>query len=173
MLSSAGYTILETARDALLVTRLPPRDFGVAYIGVAVFALPAAALVARVARLWDPRRVLVALLLVAAAASLVYTGLPFRRVAVVAFYITVGLISSALFPQFWVLVGTGLTVGQSRRLIGPIASAGVLGAVVGASGAAAALPWWPVRGLVGLAAAMLASAGPVSRASCRRCRRAA
>ena len=32
MLTSAGYTVLETARDALLVTQLPQRDFGVVYI---------------------------------------------------------------------------------------------------------------------------------------------
>jgi ATP:ADP antiporter, AAA family len=158
LLTSAGYTALETARDALLVTRLPQRNFGIAYIGVAVCALPAATLVARIARLWDPRRVLVALLLLAAALSLVYTGLPLRRAVVVAFYITVGLISSALFPQFWVLVGSGLTVGQSRRLIGPIASASVLGAVIGASGAAAAIPYVPVRGVVAFAAALLAAA---------------
>jgi HEAT repeat protein len=158
MLTSAGYTALETARDALLVTRLPQRSFGVAYIGVAACALPAATLVAHIARVWDPRRVLMTLLLLAAAVSLVYTGVPLRRVAVVAFYITVGLVSSAVFPQFWVLVGTSLTVGQSRRLIGPIASASVLGAVLGASGAAASVPYLPVRGLVAFAAAILAAA---------------
>ncbi len=156
MLTSAGYTVLETARDALLVTRLPQRNFGIVYIAVAVCALPAATLLARVARRWDPRSVLMNLLLLAAASSLVYTGLPIRRFVVVAFYVTVGLISSAVFPQFWVLVGTALTVGQSRRLIGPIASAGVLGGVVGASAAVAAVPYLPVRGLIAVAAGILA-----------------
>ncbi len=158
MLTSAGYTVLETARDALLVTRLPQRDFGFAYIAVAAFALPAASLLARVARSLDPRRVLLGLLLLAAIGSLAFTALPIRRAVVVAFYVTVGLVSSSVFPQFWVLVGTSLTVGQSRRLIGPIASAGVFGAVVGASSAAAMVPWLPVRGLVALGAAMLATA---------------
>ncbi len=158
MLTSAGYTVLETARDALLVTRFPQRDFGVVYIAVAACALPAATLLARVARRWDPRRVLLTLLLLAATVILVYTALPIRRVVVVAFYVTVALVSSAVFPQFWVLVGTALTVGQSRRLIGPIASAGVLGGVAGASVAAAAVPWLPVRELMALAAAMLATA---------------
>jgi AAA family ATP:ADP antiporter len=162
MLTSAGYTVLETARDALLVTRFPQRDFGVVYIAVAVCALPAATLLARVARRWDPRRVLLTLLLLAAAMTLVYTALPIRRVVVVAFYVTVGLVSSAVFPQFWLLVGTALTVGQSRRLIGPIASAGVLGGVVGASVAAAAAPWLPVRELMALASAMLAAAAGVT-----------
>ncbi len=158
MLTSAGYTVLETARDAALVTRLPPRDFGFVYIVIAACALPAATVLARVARRWDPRTVLMSLLVLAALASLVFTGLPTSRLIVVAFYATVGLISTAVFPQFWVLVGTALTVAQSRRLIGPIAAAGVLGGVVGASTAAAAVPHLPVRGLIAVGAGILAIA---------------
>ena len=157
-LASAGHTVLETARDALLVTRLPPREFGIVYIAVAVCALPAATLLAHVARRWDVRHVLVTLLGLASAGALVYAALPVRRPVVVAFYVTVGLIASAVFPQFWLLIGSALTVGQSRRLIGPIASAGVLGGVLGAAGAAAAVPWLPVRGLIALAAGLLALA---------------
>jgi AAA family ATP:ADP antiporter len=156
MLMAAGYTALETARDTLLVTRLPLRRFGVAYIAVAACALPAAEVLGRVARRWDPRRVLMALLLLSAMAALVFTALPFRRTVVVALYVTVALVSSALFPQFWVLVGAALTVGQSRRLIGPIAAASVLGGVLGGAVGAASLPWLPVRGLIAIAAAILA-----------------
>jgi len=162
LLTAAGYAALETVRDTLLVTRLAPRQFGFVYIAVAACSLPAAGLLARVARRWDPRRVLLTLLLLSAAGVLVYAALPIRRSIVMALYVTVGLISSALFPQFWVLIGTALTVGQSRRLIGPIASAGVVGSVVGASVAAATLPWLPVRGLIALAAAMLVAAGGVT-----------
>jgi AAA family ATP:ADP antiporter len=162
MLTAAGYTALETARDALLVTRLPQRQFGVVYIAVAACSLPAAALLARIARRWDPRRVLLTLLLFSAAVVLAYSTLPMRRFVVIGLYVTVGLVSSGLFPQFWVLVGTALTVGQSRRLIGPIASAGVVGNVIGASVAAAALPWLPVRGLIAVAAVMLVAAGGVT-----------
>lgn len=162
MLTAAGYAALETARDSLLVTRLPQRQFGIVYIAVAVFSLPAAALLARVARGRDPRRVLLVLLLLSAAAVLVYAALPIHRVVVVALYVTAGLVSSAVFPQFWVLVGTALTVGQGRRLIGPIASAGVLGSVVGAAMGAATLPWLTVRGLIALAAVMLAAAAGVT-----------
>jgi AAA family ATP:ADP antiporter len=158
MLTSAGYTVLETARDALLVTKLPQHDFGIVYIAVAVCALPAASLLARVARRWDPRRVFLSLLLLAAAVSLVYTAAPIRGVVVVALYVSVGLISTSVFPQFWLLLGTSLTVGQSRRLIGPIASAAVLGAVVGAAVAAWAVACLPVRGLMALGAGILALA---------------
>jgi AAA family ATP:ADP antiporter len=162
MLTAAGYTALETARDALLVTRLPQREFGVVYIAVAACSLPGAVLLARIARRWDARRVLLTLFLLSAALVLAYCALPIRRVVVIAFYVTVSLVSSGLFPQFWVLVGTALTVGQSRRLIGPIAAAGVVGNVVGAAVGAAALPWLPVRGLIAVAAVILVSAGGVT-----------
>lgn len=162
LLTAAGYAALETARDALLVTRLPQRQFGVVYIAVAASSLPAAALLARVARRWDPRRVLLALLFLSATAVLVYTALPTLRIGVIALYVTVGLISSAVFPQFWVLIGTALTVGQSRRLIGPLASAGVVGSVVGASVGAATVTWLSIGGLITLAAAMFVAAGCVT-----------
>jgi ATP:ADP antiporter, AAA family len=158
-LTSAAYTALETARDALLVTWLPRRHFGFVYIALAACALPAAALLARVARRWDPRRVLAVLLLLSATTVLVYVALPIRQIVVVAFYVTAGLIASAVFPQFWVLVGTALTVGQNRRLIGPIGSAAVVGSVVGASAAAATMASLSVHGLIAVSAATLAVAG--------------
>ena len=163
MLASAGYTVLETVRDALLVLRLAQAQYGFAYIGVAACALPAAAVLGHVSRRWDARRVLIGLLLVAATIALAFTGLPLRApVVVVALYVAVGLISSAIFPQFWVLVGASLTVGQSRRLIGPIAAAGVFGGVVGASLAAALVAYLPLRGLLSVAAALLALAAGVA-----------
>jgi AAA family ATP:ADP antiporter len=158
-LTSAGYTALETARDALLVTWLPRRNFGVVYIALAACALPAAGLLARISRRWDPRRVLAMLLLLSATMVMVYVALPIRQIVIIAFYVNVGLIASAVFPQFWVLVGTALTVGQNRRLIGPIGAAAVLGSIVGASAAAATVASLPVRGLIAFSAATLAVAG--------------
>ncbi|HEV3190422.1 MAG TPA: hypothetical protein VGY54_07990, partial [Polyangiaceae bacterium] len=161
-LMAAGYTALETARDAWLVTWLPRRHFGLVYIALAACALPAAALLARIGRRWDPRRLLVILLLISAMAAMVYVELPIRQVVVVAFYVTAGLISSAVFPQFWVLIGTALTVGQNRRLIGPIGSAAVLGSVAGASAAAATISLLPIQGLIACSAATLAAAAGVA-----------
>ena len=163
ILASAGYTVLETVRDALLVLRLIPAQYGFAYIGVAACALPAAGLLGKVSLRWDARRVLIGLLLVAAVVALVFTALPLRApVVVVALYVVVGLVSSAIFPQFWVLVGASLTVGQSRRLIGPIAAAGVFGGVVGASLAAAAVAYLPLRGLLTVAAMLFTLAAGVA-----------
>lgn len=158
MATSAGYAVLETARDALLVVVFPRRQFGIVYIAVAVCALPVAALLSHVARRWAPRMLLSALLLLSAGAILVHALQPIGRVEVAALYVTVGLIATAVFPQFWVLVGTALTVGQSRRLLGPIGSAGVLGGLVGTSFAAATIPWLPLGGLLTVGSATLALA---------------
>jgi ATP:ADP antiporter, AAA family len=154
MFASAAYTVLETARDALLVTRIPQREFGLVYIAVAACALPAASLMARVGHRLAPPRVLMAALLGSGAAVALYLALPVQRASVVALYVTAALVSSVVFPQFWVTLGTLFTVGQSRRLLGPITSASVLGSVGGSAVAAAVVPALPVRALLGISAAL-------------------
>src|SRR5262249_4631413 len=72
-----------------------------------------------------------------------------------------GLIGAVLVPQFWALAGRMFTVSQGRRLLGPIASAGVLGGLVGSATAAAALSVVPVRSLVALAGLVFVGAGGV------------
>ncbi len=164
LLTSTGYTILETARDALLVTHLPQREFGFAYIAVAVFALPVAGFLATVGQRIDVRRVLVGTLAVSGLASVGWYALPVTHGSVVAFYVLVGLVSSSVYPQFWLLMGGGLTVGQSRRLFGPIGSAAVVGAALGASLAAALVSWVAITVLPLVAAMMFVAAAGLSLA---------
>jgi ATP/ADP translocase len=159
LLASAAYTVLETARDALLLIWLPRRSFGVAYLAVAACALPAAAWMGHLRQRWTPRGMFVTMLAVSAAATVLFVGFPLDRVSVVALYVTAALIASALFPQFWLLAGTVLTLSQSRRLFGPIASASVVGAVAGSALAAALLPALSIRALLLIAAAMFVAAG--------------
>ncbi|HEY2515696.1 MAG TPA: hypothetical protein VGI39_32730, partial [Polyangiaceae bacterium] len=92
LLTSAGYTVLETARDALLVTHLPKHDFGVVYIAVAAFALPTAGLLTRLGHYLDARRVLLLALSVSAVAAFAWYAFPITRATVVAFYVVAGLI---------------------------------------------------------------------------------
>jgi AAA family ATP:ADP antiporter len=151
---SAAYTVLETARDALLVTELPRRAFGIAYLSVAVCALPAAGILARVGRRWAPQRVLLATIAVAALAPLPFVWASLHRTEVVGLYVVVGLISSSVFPQFWVVMGFALTVSQGRRLVGPVASGSVLGAVGGSLLATAVVSALPIRSLLLVSSAM-------------------
>src|SRR5580704_401241 len=54
----AAHTLLETARDALVLTRLPRRDLGGVYLAVALAVVPVAALTARASRRMAVRVVL-------------------------------------------------------------------------------------------------------------------
>jgi AAA family ATP:ADP antiporter len=162
LLTSGAYTVLETARDALLVTHLPKHDFGLAYIAVAAFALPMAGLLTRLGQRLDSRRVLLTALVGSALVALGWYAIPLTRASVVAFYVVVGLISSSLFPQFWLLMGALLTVGQGRRLFGPIGSAAVFGSALGSALAALIVPALPIQSLPLVSAAMFAAAAGVA-----------
>ncbi|HWL84604.1 MAG TPA: MFS transporter, partial [Polyangiaceae bacterium] len=149
----AAHTVLETARDALLLTRLPPRELGIVYIAVAVCALPAAAIGARAGERFGARRTLMGMLIVAAATVIALFILRTSRVSVVVVYVASGLIGSVLVPQFWMLIGSLFTVAQARRLVGVVASAGIVGAVIGSGAAAAAILAIRIKSLLVLSAA--------------------
>jgi AAA family ATP:ADP antiporter len=151
---SAAHAGLETARDALLVTRLTQREFALVYIAMAACAIPVTALITRLQVRAGPRAMLLGLLLFAACSALFFAAIPARRGSVVALFVTVGLLASCVFPQFWLLMGSGLTLAQSRRLVGPIASASVLGAVSGAAIAASVVSTWPIRVLLAICAVL-------------------
>jgi AAA family ATP:ADP antiporter len=164
LLTSSAYTVLETARDALLVTYLPQHDFGLVYIAVALLALPAAGILASLGQRVDARMVLLAALAVSAGASVSWYALPVTHGSVMAFYVLVGLVSSSVYPQFWLLMGGGLTLGQSRRLFGPIGSAGVIGGALGAWSAAALVSSVTLHSLPLLSAALFVAAACVALA---------
>ncbi len=138
LLLISAHTVLETARDALLLMRMPARQLGIVYIAVAICVLPAAAVGTRAGERFGPRRTLIGMLLVAAATVVGLFTLPTSRATVVSVYVASGLIGSVLVPQFWMLMGHLFTVAQARRLVGVVASAGIVGAVLG-SGLAAAV----------------------------------
>src|SRR5215472_11541465 len=70
LLLIGAHTSLETARDALLLSRFPTRDLGLVYVAVAICVLPAAWVSARLSVKIGPRRTLIATLLAAAIALL-------------------------------------------------------------------------------------------------------
>ena len=162
-----GHTALETARDAILLTRFPASQIGVVYVAVAVCALPAAALTARAAMRFGVRRTLIGGLFVSAAALVALYAGHAQRVWVLAVYVTSALVGAVLVPLFWSLMGSLFTVAEGRRLVGPIGSAGVLGGTLGAFGAAAVLVVAPVRALLLVSAAIFLVAASVLIATMR------
>ncbi|AKU96223.1 ATP/ADP translocase [Labilithrix luteola] len=144
----SAHTTLETARDALFLTKLPPRDLNIVYVILAgltfVVAYGSTWFADRIGR----RNALICTLVVAAyVTTLLHFQAPTPRMAM-ALYLFCGLVGALLTPQFWMLAAQVFTVAQGRRLFGPIASGGVVGGVVGASVAALLLQVLPVTSLL-------------------------
>jgi ATP:ADP antiporter, AAA family len=161
----ASHTILETARDALFLGRLPVRALGGTYLILAAATLPAGVATARIATLFGPRRGLMLSLLLAVTFIAALYRIADRPSSVVTLYVATGVFASVLVPQFWGWVDARLTVTEGRRLLAPIAGAGVIGAVAGAAVASRVVASHPVKALILVAgigfllAALLLSAG--------------
>lgn len=139
LLLITGHTALETARDALVLTRLPPRGLGVIYVAAALCVLPAVGLAGRASVRLGARRALGGGLVVAAGLLAVLFAVPMNRETAVAVYVTSALIGAVLVPLYWNLLASILNVAQGRRLLGIVGAAGVLGGALGSAAAAALL----------------------------------
>src|SRR5438046_3670231 len=94
----AAHVALETARDALLLSRLPARDIALVYVAVAVFVLPVAAITSRLSARIGPRRTLAGGLMVAALALVGLFLLPLEPTSVIALYVLSGVVGATLVP---------------------------------------------------------------------------
>ena len=148
----SGHTTLETARDALFLTKLPPSQLNLVYIALAGLSFVVAAVSTKLALRFGRRNALIATLCLAAfTTTLLHAMTPTPRV-VMALYVFSGLVGAVLSSQFWLLAATMFTSNQGRRLFGPIASGGVVGGVAGAGTAAILLARFPVTSLLLVAA---------------------
>lgn len=147
-----GHTMLETARDALFLTKLPPKELNLVYIALAGLSFLAAAGGTRLAARFGRRNALIGTLCIAALSTTVLHSMSPTPRAVMTLYVMSGLIGAVLSPQFWMLTAQLFTSAQGRRLFGPIASGGVIGGVGGAGSAALLLTRLPVTSLLLFAA---------------------
>ncbi len=148
----AGHTTLETARDALFLSKLPPSQLNVVYLVLAALTFFVSAGATRFAGVFGRRNALICSLVVAAYLITLLHHLTPTRPVVLALYVFSGLVGAVLLPQFWLLAAKLFTVAQARRLFGPIASGGVLGGVFGATAAALVVRVFPVTSLLPVAA---------------------
>src|SRR5471032_3158073 len=81
----SAYTVLETARDVLLLTKLPLQDIGIAYIA-AICVLPASGMASRSTQWFGVRRALVGGLVIATILLLVLFVVPTSGASTVATY---------------------------------------------------------------------------------------
>ncbi|MEM1030047.1 MAG: MFS transporter [Myxococcota bacterium] len=132
-----AHSMLETARDALFLDRLPVEWLPLAYLAIAGVAL-AVGRANQWAVLRYPRRRLLSLSLavggVVTAGFYTITG-DHAPWALGALYVWSGLTTTVVVVQFWLQLGDVLDVGQAKRLFSIIGAGGVFGAVLGSGGA--------------------------------------
>jgi AAA family ATP:ADP antiporter len=158
LLTISAHTVLETARDALFLIRLAPRNLALVYVATALFTILLTPLSVRLTRTTGAKNGLVVSLLLTAFIAAYFRIRPPGNASVFSLYVFGALSATLLVGQFWLLAGTLFTAAQSRRLFGPLASGGVLGGVGGGALAALLLNVVPVRGLLGVASLLYFSA---------------
>ena len=162
----AGHTLLETARDALFLARLPPSELPGVYLVMAVVAI------AMFQGPWRAPRIggrygLSLVLVSSGLATFVFWVLHSSRSpwALRALYVWTGILGTMAALQFWIILGELYTVTQAKRIYSVVGLGSVLGAIAGAAIARALTQVWPTKHLI-LAAAIvfvLTGLGPAMR----------
>ena len=150
---TTGHTLLETARDAFFLAKMPASRLPVMYLVIVVIALLLSQIKAARA---DSKVGVAASLFVAAVVTtgfwtLLLGGAPTPRV-LYALYVWTGLFGSWAMVQVWTLLGRVHTMTQAKRLYGVIGGGAVLGGVVGAVLARLSISMMSPRSAVLLAA---------------------
>jgi len=141
---TTGHTLLETARDALFLAKIPATHLPWMYLVIVLIALAISQVPAARAdsKMGVAGSLLVASGITAAFWALVPTKSPSVN-ALYALYVWTGLFASWAMVQFWTLLGRVHTMTQAKRLYGFIGGGAVVGAVIGAVIARAAMTLSP------------------------------
>ncbi len=147
----ASHTLLETARDALFLARLPARHLPFMYLAIAGLSLALSRAESRLVRFLPQRAAMMFWTGLAAAGTLGFWALVSARrgrgqghpdewaaVGLYGLYIWTGVIAALVLLHFWSLVAEAVSVTQAKRLYPLIGSGSVLGALAG-SGLASGL----------------------------------
>jgi ATP:ADP antiporter, AAA family len=130
----AAHTLLETARDALFLSRLPARQLPFVYLIIALVAVG----ISQVR--FDSRRFTgrgwglpILLLGCASITFLFWLGGAWRSpVGLYALYVWTGLVGSLAVLQLWLVLGDLYTVSQAKRVFSVVGTGSLLGAAAGA-----------------------------------------
>jgi AAA family ATP:ADP antiporter len=159
----AAHTLLETARDALFLARLPAPRLAVVYLLIAFVAVGLAQVP------WGRRRAtgafaLSRLLGLGAVVTFLFWALGRWQspLELYALYVWTGLLGSLAVLQFWMVLGDLYTLAQAKRLYSLVWTGSLLGATVGAAAARLLADRAPTSTLVLAAAALfgLTALGP-------------
>lgn len=130
----AAHTLLETARDALFLARLPASQLPWVYLAMAAVAVGLSQVQGRLPGL-RAGRTLSALLAGCAAVTFGFWLLAAWQQTWVlrALYVWTGIVGTLAALEFWLILGESYTVTQAKRLYRLIALGSLLGAVSGAA----------------------------------------
>jgi AAA family ATP:ADP antiporter len=128
----ASYTLLETARDAIFLARLPPSELPWVYLAMAGVAVLLAEAPVKGSRLAPGQR-LPAFLLVGAGVTFAFfaVGPAGRPWLIRAFYVWSGAIVTLTGVEFWIVLGDLYTITQAKRLYRTIGTGALVGAALG------------------------------------------
>jgi len=156
-----AHTMLQTARDALFLARLPASHLPFAYLGVAVgaflFGNVSTILVWRLGR----RNALIAVVVLGACVTASFWAAlaPGRTWLLYALYVWAGIFVAAAVVAFWLLASEMFTVAQGKRLFGIVGAGAALGALAGAAAAGAWASRFPPEPLLLASAAVQLATG--------------
>lgn len=125
----AGHTLVETARDAMFLAKLPATDLPLTYLAIAFISLFASQFAGRRSRRALGRWLLASALVTAVLWWVAQSGDVWVLYAI---YVWSGVFISIALVQYWILLGQVFSLEQAKRLYGPIGAGSVLGAIVGA-----------------------------------------
>jgi AAA family ATP:ADP antiporter len=129
-----AHALLETARDALFLTRLGADKLGWAYVAIAVTALAAVTAVRKWNRSHDAYRMLVVFLIFGVVGTAVLAVVMVQSPwASFVLYVWTGLVASLVVPTFWLVLDNELRVTEAKRVVAWVAAGGSLGALVGSA----------------------------------------
>jgi len=130
---TTGHTLLETARDAFFLAKMPVSQLPWMYLIIVLLALGLSQIPgARADSKWGVAGALVAGAVVTTGFWTAMRGGTARPAILYAVYVWTGLFGSWAMVQIWTLLGRIHTMTQAKRLYGFIGGGAVLGGVVGA-----------------------------------------
>ena len=152
-----AHALLETARDALFLSRIPAERLPFVYIAVAAVALGIMGLQNRVARTWGGGTLATWLMVSAAITAGFWPLMGDDSVwSLYALYVWSAVVVTIVLTRFFVLLGTRFTVTQAKRLYTFIGAGSVAGAIAGSALAGLLAAVIPAAHLLLVAAAVLA-----------------
>ncbi len=166
----AAHSMLETARDALFLEKLPANYLPIAYISIAVLALLVSKVNQAATARFSRGKLLSLSLLVGGVVTAAFHPLTSARDPWMlgALYVWTGVLATVVVVQFWLQLGDVLNVDQAKRVFSIIGAGGLVGATVGSAVAGAMLEVMDARALLWVSGALFVVAAAVPMGFSRR-----